>query len=154
MVREQQSISDAVEVDHAGVLVHTIAALAAAQMQADWAGMSAILADVDSEDLPLFGNVAAEMLAQCAHWNVSALDDGGEFDSVPRPMRAAAIAISEGNYDRAHIMARGRCTPSEAAWVMCQAWNSATGDPAEALARAQSVCRAATKGVRLVATHV
>lgn len=154
MVREQQDINDVVDVDHAGALVHTIAALAAAQMQADWSGMSSILSDVDPDDLPLFGNVAAEMLAQCAHWNASTLDDGGEFDSVPRPMRAAAIAISEGNYDRAHVMARGRCTPAEAAWVMCQAWNAVTGDPSEALARAQSVCRSATKGVRLIATHV
>lgn len=150
---DQEATTDTHTATQSSMLVHHIAALAAAQMQGDWSGMAALLKDVQEDDLPLYGNVAAEMVAQCAHWDVRALDDGGDFDAVPRPIRAAAIAIAQHNYDRARVMARGRCTPSEAAWVMCLAWNAVSDDPAAALDKAQLVCRASAQGVRLVATN-
>ena len=139
--------------ERVSAIVHSIAAIAAAQMQADWTGMSALLDGVSPEDIPLYGNVTAELLAQCAHWEVNSLEDGGQFDSIERPLRAAAIAISEGKFDRANILARGRTTPSEAAWAMCLAWNAQEGDPGRALEKAQAICRAAASGVRLVATY-
>lgn len=131
-------------------VMHQIAALAATQMQADWTGMALILKEIEDEDLPLFGNVAAEMLAQCAHWDAKALEDGGIFDAVDRPMRAAAIAITRGNFERARILARGRCTPAEAAWTLVRAWNASEGTPELALERARRACAQAQQGVKFI----
>lgn len=152
-MKEQQEVeATAAPADDSAVstVMRQIAALAASQMQADWTGMSVILKDIREDDVPVFGNVVAEMLAQCAHWDARALEDGGPFDAVDRPLRAAAIAITRGNFERARILARGRCTPSEAAWAMVKAWNASEGAADLALQRAQRACAQASRGVKFI----